>query len=197
MLCIKECIIVEGVYDKIKLSRLVDTTIFVTHGFSIFNNKEEMDTIKKFAKKCGIIIFTDSDAAGFKIRNFIKQSIPKENVKHAYIPEIPGKERRKVKAGKEGILGVEGVSDAMILEALKNAEYTEQTTEKQKITKTDFFNLKLTGHSESSTKRKILCEHLHLPTKISTNMLIDSINSLMTHSEFFELIKNIENSKHE
>ena len=118
---VKECIIVEGTYDKVKLSQIVEATIFVTNGFSIFNNKKGMQTIKTFAQKCGVVILTDSDSAGFKIRNFIKQALPKEQVKHAYIPEIAGKERRKTRAGKEGLLGVEGISDEIIINALKNA----------------------------------------------------------------------------
>lgn len=192
MLHIKECIIVEGMYDKIKLSQLVDATIFVTHGFSIFNNKDEMRAIRQFAEKCGVIILTDSDAAGFKIRNFIKQALPKECVKHAYIPEISGKERRKTKAGKEGLLGVEGVSDEIIISALINAGCTanEEKASTKKVTKTDFFTLGLTGQQSSSEKRKELCRKLSLPSKISANMLIDSINSLMTSSEFFNLFDN-------
>ena len=192
---IKECIIVEGIYDKIKLSQFIDGTIFVTQGFSIFNNKKDMAAIKTFAEKCGIVILTDSDAAGFKIRNFIKQSLPKEQVKHAYIPEIPGKERRKTHAGKEGILGVEGISDDIIITALKNSGCTIddsiESKPKNQVTKTDFFNLGLSGGTNSAEKRAKLCKCLNLPGKISPNMLLSAVNSLMSKEDFSKLCEEI------
>lgn len=192
---IKECIIVEGVYDKIKLSQIVDGAIFVTHGFSIFNHKKDLETIRTFAKKCGIVIFTDSDAAGFKIRSYIKQSIPKEQVKHAYIPEISGKERRKVKPGKEGILGVEGVDNELLVTALKNAGcILEETPHHKKnipITKTDFYNIGLSGGSNSVEKRIALCKMIGLPGKISSNMLLDAVNTLMSREDFLELCQEL------
>lgn len=191
---IKECIIVEGVYDKIKLSQFIDGVIFVTHGFSIFNNKNDLKTIKTLTEKCGAVILTDSDAAGFKIRNFIKQSLSRDKVKHAYIPEIPGKERRKTKAGKEGILGVEGISDDIILTSLINAGCTikeiDSNNKKAALTKTDLYKLGLSGGKESSEKRHILCSKLGLPSKISANMLIEAINAIMTKDEFYNLFQN-------
>lgn len=189
---IKECIIVEGTYDKIKLSQIVDGTIFVVHGFSIFNNKKAIEAIKAFGEKCGVVIITDSDAAGFKIRNYIKQFLPKEQIKHAYIPEISGKERRKRKPGKEGILGVEGISDDIIITALKNAGCSLLNNPPKKddlITKTDFYMLGLTGGTDSALKRKALCTALNLPLKISSNMLLDSVNSLMSRDEFLKLFE--------
>jgi len=192
---IKECIIVEGVYDKIKLSGIVDTTIFATNGFAVFNNKKELETIKTLASKCGAVILTDSDAAGFKIRNFIKQALPKECVKHAYIPEIPGKERRKNRPGKEGLLGVEGISDEIIINALKNAGCSfDESTEKKddgKVNKTDFFMLGLSGGADSSERRKALCTKLNLPGKISANMLLDAVNSIMTREEFLKICNEL------
>lgn len=191
---IKECIIVEGVYDKIKLSRFIDATIFVTHGFSVFNNKKAIKTIKTLAEKCGVVILTDSDAAGFKIRNFIKQSLPEAEVKHAYIPEVQGKERRKKKAGKEGILGVEGISEEIILNALKNAGCTIDSEpaagKKGAVTKADLYNLGLSGGAQSSAKRQLLGEKLGLPSKISANMFTDAVNAIMSREEFFEFCKN-------
>lgn len=195
MYYIKECIIVEGVYDKIKLSGFIGSSIFVTHGFSVFNSKKDMETIRTFANKCGVVILTDSDAAGFKIRNYIKQSLPKECVRHAYIPEIQGKEKRKNKPGKEGILGVEGISEQIIIKALKNAGCTfcgeETVVQKEKVTKSDFFMLGLSGGGESAKKRMILCKKLNLPGKISANMLISAINSIMSRDEFFEICNEI------
>ena len=188
---IKECIVVEGVYDKIKLSQIVDGVIFVTNGFAIFNNKKELETIKTFAEKCGIVILTDSDAAGFKIRNYIKQAMPSGTVKHAYIPEVPGKERRKLKPGKEGLLGVEGISDEIITEAIRKSgceiNGVSELKDHTPVTKTDLFMLGLSGGSESAKKRHELCALLNLPGKISANMLLDSINAIMTREEFFEI----------
>ncbi len=193
---IKECIVVEGAYDKIKLSGIVDATIFVTNGFSIFNNKKDIEAIKLFGEKCGVVILTDSDSAGFKIRNYIKQALPNEQVKHAYIPEIEGKEKRKTHKGKEGLLGVEGISDEIIINALKNAGCTidnqSPVGSKEKVTKTDFYSLGLTGTDHSHEKRKDLCKILSLPERISANMLLDSVNSLMSKEEFFNLLKTIE-----
>ncbi len=118
---IKESIIVEGVYDKIKLSRFIDGIIFPTNGFRVFTDADILKTIKLLADKTGIVIFTDSDSAGFKIRNYIKQSLPENKVKHAYIPDVKGKERRKTMTGKEGLLGVEGMGEDVILNALRQA----------------------------------------------------------------------------
>lgn len=192
---IKECIVVEGVYDKIKLSQIVDGTIFVTNGFSIFNRKKDIETLKTFAEKCGVVILTDSDAAGFKIRNFIKQSLPRDKVKHAYIPAVQGKERRKDKPGKEGILGVEGISGDVILNALKNAGCTVDGEKNEgvrgKITKTDLYCLGLSGGTESAEKRRRLCDMLGLPGRISANMLIDSVNSIMSKEEFYDIAKKV------
>ena len=192
---IKECIVVEGTYDKIKLSQIVDGAIFVTGGFSIFNRKKDIETLKTFADKCGVVILTDSDAAGFKIRNFIKQTLPKGKVKHAYIPAIKGREKRKNKPGKEGLLGVEGVNDDIIINALKNAGCTIDGEcikyQKNKITKSDLYAAGLSGGSESAQKRRCLCEALGLPGRISANMLVDSVNAIMSKDDFFDIVKSI------
>lgn len=196
---IKECIVVEGVYDKIKLSNIVDGAVFVTNGFAIFNRKKDIETLKTFAKNCGVVILTDSDAAGFKIRNYIKQALPKDRVKHAYIPEVKGKERRKEKAGKEGLLGVEGINDEILLNALKNAGCTidgkESVNAREKITKTDLYMLGLSGGKDSAAMRRKLCNVLGLPGRISPNMLVDSVNAIMSKEQFYTIAKKLANNK--
>lgn len=181
MLRVKEAIIVEGKYDKIKLSGFLDSFIFVADGFSIFNSKKDQQTIKTLAEKTGIVILTDSDSAGIKIRNFIKQLVPKEQVKHAYIPEVHGKERRKTVAGKEGLLGVEGITEDIITEALIKSGCTvcgKSEVEKSKLTKTDFFQMGLSGGEKSAELRKALALKLGLPSKLSANMLLDAVNRM-------------------
>lgn len=189
---IKEAVIVEGVYDKIKLSNFLDGIIFVTGGFSIISNKKKLETIKTLAEKTGIVILTDSDSAGFKIRNHIKQSLPKELVKHAYIPDIPGKEKRKTKPGKEGLLGVEGISQDIIINALKKAGceingQTEPEKQSDPITKADLFSLGLSGDENSVKKRQTLANALGMPSKISSNMLLSFLNRIMTRDELMNL----------
>ena len=153
MLKIKEAIVVEGNYDKIKLSQLVDTTIVVTDGFMIFKNKDIMQMISALADKCGVIVFTDSDRAGFQIRNHIKNVLHGKNVKHAYIPDIKGKEKRKDKPSKEGFLGVEGISNEIILEALKDCVTPIERTHGKKISKSDLCLVGLSGGSWPEHRR--------------------------------------------
>lgn len=195
---IKEAVIVEGVYDKIKLSRFLDGVIFATNGFSVFTDDNCLRTIKKLACTMGIVILTDSDSAGFQIRNYIKQDIPKEQVKHAYIPDIKGKEKRKIHPGKEGLLGVEGIEDKIILDALIKAGCQIDGTEKQpkrerEITKTDLYNMGLSGGTESSSLRKKLAVELGLPAKLSANMLLDILNRLITYDELCNMVEEINN----
>ena len=181
MLTIKEAIIVEGKYDKIKLSNFVDGFIFVTDGFSVFNDKKSQQTIRTLAEKTGIVILTDSDSAGIKIRNFVKQLVDPDLVKHAYVPEISGKEKRKTVGGKEGILGVEGINEEIIINALKESGCTingEQHKAKEKMTKTDFYLLGLSGGNKSSALREYLSKRLGLPSKLSANMLLDAVNRM-------------------
>ncbi len=198
MLKVKEAIIVEGVYDKIKLDSVVDATIVVTDGFLIFKDKAKQSLIKQLAEKQGIIIFTDSDSAGFKIRNYIKNFVKSNNVKHAYIPDIQGKEKRKPKASKEGFLGVEGINASIILKALEDANATlpdeKEGAVYQKVTKSDLFSDGFSGTKDSSENRKKLTAYLKLPQKISANMLIDVINSLYTYDEYKNIVKTIKNS---
>lgn len=194
---IKEAIIVEGTYDQIKLSGFLDAVIIKTNGFTIFNDKKKLQTIKTLAEKCGIVILTDSDSAGFKIRSFIKQSIPPEYVKHAYVPDIRGKEKRKTAPSKEGLLGVEGINEQLIIKALENAGCTinEKTSEPvfgREITKADLFMFGLAGGKNSSEKRHILCNELGFPSKISANMLLLALNRLMSHEELEKYVEKIE-----
>lgn len=185
---IPEAIIVEGKYDQIKLSQLFDTLIIPTNGFDIYKNKNKLNMIKQVAEKNGIIILTDSDSAGFRIRNHLRNCLGNLAVKNAYIPEIVGKEKRKESPSKEGLLGVEGISDEMIIQAVMSQTQQIEKTD-DKITKTDFFELGLTGCADSSEKRAKLCKKLGLPVKISANQLISALNNLCTKQEFFELMK--------
>lgn len=196
MFKIKETIIVEGLYDKIKLSQFIDGVIFITNGFTVFTNKNMQRTICEFAKRTGIVILTDSDTAGFKIRNFIKQLVDEENVKHAYIPDISGKEKRKRVGGKEGLLGVEGVSDDIIIKALRDSGCTidgekSRRKEGRKITKTDMFLSGLSGGENSRELRNKITKSIGLPYKISSNMLLDVLNRLFDYDEFCELVQNL------
>ena len=190
---VKETIVVEGIYDKIKLSEIVDSLIFVTDGFSVFNNKKAQKSLVTLAEKTGLVIFTDSDSAGLKIRNFVKQLVPKDQVKHAYIPEIYGKERRKASFSKEKTLGVEGIDSQILLNALRESGATidGNSAKKEKerlITKSDFFELGLSGRDNSSELRRLLASELGLPSKLSANMLLDVVNRLLTYQELAALL---------
>lgn len=176
---VKETIIVEGEHDKKKLLSFLDADVLVTGGFQIFKDKEMQALIKKLSEKDGVVILTDSDRAGFIIRNFIKNIAP--NVMHAYIPEIKGKERRKKEPGKEGLLGVEGIEKEIIINSLLSAGATidEKTIEsKKKYTKLDLYKLGLVGKEESRIKRREFLLKNGLPQKISANMLLEIINIL-------------------
>lgn len=202
MYTIKEAVIVEGTYDKIKLSSFLDGVIFVTGGFSVISNKKRLATIKTLAEEMGIVILTDSDSAGFKIRNYIKQSIPENQVKHAYIPDISGKEKRKNKPGKEGLLGVEGISQEIIIKALRDAGCeidgnSENISPSRPITKADLYMLGLSGDQNSTKKRQTLSNNLGLPSKISSNMLISVLNRLMTYDELVMLCNELFQSETE
>ena len=187
---IKEAIVVEGKYDLIKISRLFDTLIIPTNGFDIYKNKSKLNMLKTVAQKSGIIILSDSDSAGFRIRNHIRNCLGDVVVKNAYIPEIEGKEKRKDAPSKEGFLGVEGISDEIIVNAvMSQTQQVEQSGEK--ITKTDFFELGLTGGAESGQKRAKLCKKVGLPVKISANQLISALNNIYSKEEFLNLIENL------
>lgn len=189
MIKVKEAIIVEGKYDKIKLSGIIDGLIIETSGFSVFNDIEKRNYIKMLAEKKGIIILTDSDGAGFLIRNHIKSFVPKDRIKNVYIPEIHGKEPRKQKPSKEGTLGVEGIPQKVIEEAFAKAGITESEGENvNEITKTDLFLLGLSGGDGSRSKRDKLKKVLGLPQKLSANALLDTLRFLMTKEEIEKII---------
>lgn len=188
---IKEVIVVEGRYDKNTLSQVVDALIVETSGFGIFNNKEKQRLLTKLAQARGLIVLTDSDGAGFVIRNFIKGCVEPSLVKHAYIPEIYGKERRKRQSSREGTLGVEGMRPQVLLDALKRAGATfeGETPEKsaEPITKADMFKMGLSGGEGSRIKRERLINMLELPSKLSSDALLDVLNAIMSREEFFSL----------
>ncbi|WP_288527699.1 toprim domain-containing protein [uncultured Eubacterium sp.] len=187
-----EAVIVEGKYDKIKLSNILDAFIIETNGFAIFKDKFKLSFIKKLAKERGIIILTDSDHAGFMIRNYISSGVPKEQIKNVYIPDIFGKEKRKDTPSKEGKLGVEGMTKEVILASLEKAGISSTSSIcDNPITTVDFYDLGLTGGANSKAKRKAVCKALDLPEFLSTSSLISCINNFMTKEEFFNLCQKL------
>ena len=191
MLKIKETIVVEGRYDKNTLSQIVDAPILETSGFGIMKDKQQLKLLRKVAQSRGLIIFTDSDGAGFVIRNFLKGAIESEYLRHAYIPDIPGKEKRKTAPGKEGKLGVEGMTPQIILDSLRKAGATvlgeEIVHTAGNITKQDMMELGLSGGQNSSELRKKLMKKLDLPEHMSANALLQAVNLLYTLDELREL----------
>lgn len=194
MIHVKEAIIVEGKYDKIKLSSIIDGLIIETNGFQIFKDKEQMALLRRLADTRGLVILTDSDSAGFLIRHYLTGSIPSEKIKHAYIPDILGKEKRKEKPSKEGKLGVEGVPTEVILEALKRAGVgvkEDKNSCERKITKTDLYLTGISGGPNSAQKRRALLKRLDLPEHLSTNSLMKILNSLLNYEDFVELASKL------
>lgn len=184
---IKEAIIVEGKYDKIKLSSIFDTLIIETTGFSVYKDKEKQRLIRKCAAESGIIVFTDSDRAGFLIRNFLNGAVPAENIKHAYIPQIEGKESRKESPSKDGFLGVEGVDREIIVKAVLSAAPKVCEGTGRKVTKADFYALGLSGGEDSARKRDALKDKLGLPRNLSAAALLQTVNQLMSYEEFIKI----------
>ena len=189
---IKEAIVVEGRYDKNTLSQILDATILETSGFGIFKNKEQMALLRKVAQVRGLIVFTDADGAGFVIRNHIKSAIPAKYLKHAYIPDIAGKERRKREAGKEGKLGVEGMKREVIIEALRRAGATfeDGAVESRHITKADLMDLHLYGPG-STDRRAALIRHLNFPEKMSTNAFLQAVDLLYSAEELAQIMEEL------
>ena len=183
MIKIDKVIIVEGRYDKIKLSSMIEGIIIETEGFGIFKDKDKQKLIRKLAETKGIAILTDSDSAGFVIRNFITSIVPKEYITNVYIPDIYGKEKRKYSPSKEGKLGVEGISAEILKEAFKKAGIgvsQSETNERKKITLNDFFDDGLTGDTQSKRKRTDLLKKLDLPERMSTKAMLDILNTFIT-----------------
>ena len=196
MVKIKEAILVEGRYDKNTLSQIVDAPILETNGFGIFKDKKQMALLRQVAEKRGLIVFTDADGAGFVIRNHVKSAIPGKFLKHAYTPDVFGKERRKDKAGKEGKLGVEGMKPEIILEALRKAGATiegEGTPAVNAITKQDMMDLGLSGGADASAKRLALLKKLNLPEHMSANAMLQAVNLLYSLEELTTIVEKLEN----
>ena len=189
MLHTSKAIIVEGRYDKARLSGVIDALIITTDGFGIFNSKEKQTFIKKTAMEKGIIILTDSDAAGFKIRNFLKNIVPEDKITHAYIPDIYGKEKRKENPSKEGKLGVEGIDNSILSKALiKTGLFSENEdlTEKRLITTADLFEAGLSGRENSAERRRQLLHSMGLPARLTGKNLLAVLNTFMTYEDFAE-----------
>ncbi len=196
MIKIDRAVIVEGRYDKIKLSSILDAVIIETEGFGIFNNKEKQALIRRLAQTKGLLILTDSDSAGFKIRSFIRGMVPKEQIKHAYIPDIFGKEKRKTEASKEGKLGVEGIRPEIIIDALSKAGVLCEEVEslpRREITKLDLYEDGLSGGDDSDALRKRLLKHLQLPERLTSNALVQILNTFLTYEEYKTAVKEIKN----
>lgn len=200
MIRIEQAIVVEGKYDKIKLSSLVDAVIIVTNGFGVFRDRGTMELIRRYAKTTGIIILTDSDRAGFAIRNHIKGCIQDGKIIHVYIPDIFGKERRKIQPSKEGKLGVEGIGRKVLLEAFQKAGVicTEssdtdkgRSAERSEITMQDFYERGLTGGAESVQRRDCLRRCLNLPGRLTTKGLLELLNVAMTQEDFYRLAEKL------
>lgn len=194
MIKLDSAVIVEGKYDKVKLSNILDTLIITTDGFGIFKNKEKQKFLRRLADEKGLVIITDSDSAGFMIRNFICSFVPKDKVVNVYIPDIFGKEKRKDAPSAEGKLGVEGVSDDVILKALERAGVSAEKTEiaTQKLTTADLYEYGLSGKENSSLKRKELLKKLALPERLSTSSLLKVLNNFVTYDEFITAVKEIQ-----
>ena len=194
MVRIKEAILVEGRYDKNTLSQIVDAPIFETSGFGIFKNKQQLALLRRVAQTRGLIVFTDSDGAGFVIRNHVKSAIPSAYLKHAYIPDIAGKEKRKAAPGKEGKLGVEGMSREIILDALRRSGATiegEDAPVPRQITKQDLMELGLSGGPDAGTMRLKLLKKLNLPEHMSTNAMLQALNLLYDFEELSSIMGDL------
>ena len=190
---IRQAIVVEGKYDQNALRQLVDTAIFTTNGFTGMKDPALLRLLRQAAETTGLIILTDSDGAGFLIRNTLKSALPAEGVLHAYIPDIPGKEKRKRAPGKEGLLGVEGMTKEILLEALSNAgaDLGGEPVKKKGdgITKLDLYTAGLSGRPDSQKKREAFLSRLRFPAHMSANALLDALNLLYTREEFLSLFE--------
>lgn len=194
MIKISKPVIVEGKYDIIKLSNMIDGLIIKTDGFGIFKDKEKQHLLRRLADEKGIIVLTDSDSAGFMIRNFISGVVSKDKITNVYIPDVFGKEKRKAEGGKEGKLGVEGMSEKVLYEAFCKAGVFCEKSEKNErrlITNLDLYEHGLSGKSDSKKKRQALLKSLALPERMSTSSLVKILNTFVTYEEFTEKVKEI------
>ena len=191
---IKETIIVEGKYDKIRLSPLFDACIIELGGFQIYNNKDRLALIRKIAEKTGIIILTDSDSSGFKLRHYITSAVPKAQITNVFIPNVSGKEKRKAKPGKENLIGVEGMTTEVLLDAFRKAGIDPETgtsERKEPFTKAFLYELGLSGGTGSSELRRKVCEHYSLPKMLSANSLAEILPIITTEADFVSALEEI------
>lgn len=187
-------VIVEGKYDIIKLSNIIDALVIKTDGFGIFKDKEKQRLIRRLAEEKGIIVLTDSDSAGFMIRNFIYSVVPKDKITNVYIPDVFGKEKRKTEGGKEGKLGVEGMSEEILLEAFRKAGVLcerNDNSSRRLITSLDLYEAGLSGGQDSKAKRSVLLKSLALPERMSTSSLLKILNTFVTYEEFIQKVKEL------
>ena len=194
MIRLSQAVIVEGKYDKIRLSSLLDTLILTTDGFGIFKDKEKQRLLQRLARERGLVVLTDSDAAGFVIRNFLNGIVPPEYVTHVYIPDVFGKERRKDAPSKEGKLGVEGMRTDALLEALRKAGLSAEQTPQQPrrtITKTDLYLDGLSGGPDSAEKRRRLLFALDLPARMSANAMLEALNTFLTYAQYRAAVEKL------
>jgi len=193
---IEQAIIVEGKYDKIKLSSIIDGVIIPTNGFSIFKDKEKCEIIRHYAKNKGVIILTDSDTAGFKIRNYIKGIVKDGKLFNVYIPDVFGKEKRKLQPSKEGKLGVEGISTTLILQAFEKSGIffsdKNEKDENERILKMDLYEDGFIGLKNSSIKRKKMLEYLGLPELLTTGSMLEILNSMLDKNEYKKIVADID-----
>lgn len=191
---LKQAVVVEGRYDVNALRQIIDAPVFQTRGFGIFSDREQLALLRTAARRRGLVVLTDSDGAGFVIRNYLKGALAGENILHAYIPDIYGKEKRKAQAGKEGKLGVEGMRPEVLVQALRDAgaeiDGTARRTGGEPVTKADLYALGLSGGADSAARRKALQRQLGLPEHMSANALLQALNLLFTRSEFLEQYAN-------
>ena len=197
MLNIREAIVVEGKYDKIALEPLVNTAIFTTDGFGIFKNKEKLAMLRRVAERRGLIVLTDADGAGLVIRNRLRGAIPAQYLKHAYIPDVPGKERRKAAPSRAGTLGVEGMKPELLEEALRRAGAVCDAPPRESVTKSDLAALGLSGGADSAARRRTVQKKLALPENLSANALLDAVNSLYTKEEFLSAMRAFDEERGE
>ena len=189
---IREVIVVEGRYDRNTLSQVVDALIFETNGFAVFNDREKLDALRMLAEERGLILLTDSDSAGFVIRNRLKSMIPPEKIKQAFVPAVPGREKRKNRPSKEGLLGVEGMRPEELIRALKNAGASEDScAEEEGITDADFYRLGLNGRPGSAQLRRRLARELNLPPLISRTDLQKTAGFLLSREELEALVTRL------
>lgn len=184
---LREAVIVEGRYDKIRLSAFIASPVIETGGFRVFRDREKQSLIRRIAEKRGILIMTDVDSAGFVIRNFLRGIVPEDRIRHAYIPSVEGKERRKPAPSKEGLLGVEGIDREALIRAIRASGACIEGEEAQgrgELTKSDFYDYGLTGRENSAARRTVILKDLGLPRYLTTNAMLTALNCLFTKDEF-------------